>query len=76
MSYKKPVFWIVLAAAAGCVVLAVCFLTDPKTKKNEEDKWYTFPDKGYTFSDEVYSALNERWTEWDKKDGSFRAKLV
>ena len=29
LSYKKPAFWVILAAVAACVVLAVCFLTDP-----------------------------------------------
>lgn len=33
MNYKKPVFWIIVAALAGCVVLAVCFLTDPVSDK-------------------------------------------
>lgn len=30
LNYKKPVFWIVLAALAVCAAAAVCFLTDPK----------------------------------------------
>lgn len=29
MNYKKPAFWIILAAAAVCILAAVCFLTDP-----------------------------------------------
>ena len=29
MNYKKPTFWIILLAVAACIVLAVCFLTDP-----------------------------------------------
>ena len=38
MNYKKPVFWIVAAAIVGCIVLAVCFLTDPvKDKANGAD---------------------------------------
>ena len=32
MNYKKPAFWIVIAAIALCVVVAVCFLTNPKDK--------------------------------------------
>ena len=35
MNYKKPVFWIVVAAVVGCVVLAVCFLTNPVSDKAE-----------------------------------------
>ncbi len=30
LNYKKPAFWIIIAAVAACVVLAVCFLTNPK----------------------------------------------
>lgn len=30
MYYKKPTFWIVLTAVAASVVVAVCFLTNPK----------------------------------------------
>lgn len=30
LNYKKPAFWLILAAVILCVVLAVCFLTDPK----------------------------------------------
>ncbi len=29
LSYKKPTFWIILAAVIVCIVAAVCFLTDP-----------------------------------------------
>ena len=29
MDYKKPAFWIVAAALVLCIVLALCFLTDP-----------------------------------------------
>ena len=29
MKYKKPAFWIIVAAIAICAVVAVCFLTDP-----------------------------------------------
>ena len=29
MNYKKPTFWIILLAVAACIVLAVCFLTNP-----------------------------------------------
>lgn len=31
MHYKKPTFWIVLTAVVACTVVAVCFLTSPKT---------------------------------------------
>lgn len=30
LNYKKPSFWILLATVAACVIVAVCFLTNPK----------------------------------------------
>ena len=30
MSYKKPAFWVIIAAVAACIVAAICFLTNPK----------------------------------------------
>ena len=29
LQYKKPAFWVILAAIIACIVVAVCFLTDP-----------------------------------------------
>lgn len=29
LNYKKPAFWMILVAAAACVITAVCLLTDP-----------------------------------------------
>ena len=31
LRYKKPAFWVVTASVAVCVVVAVCFLTNPRT---------------------------------------------
>ena len=36
MLYKKPTFWIILLVVIACVVLAVCFLTDPVDSKTEQ----------------------------------------
>ena len=36
MNYKKPTLWVTLLAAALCVVLAGCFLTDPADSKTEK----------------------------------------
>lgn len=30
MNYKKPAVWVIALAAAACVIVAVCFLTNPK----------------------------------------------
>ncbi len=34
LNYKKPAFWIILAAILCCIAVAVCFLTVPKKKEN------------------------------------------
>ena len=34
LHYKKPAFWILIAAIVVCTVVAVCFLTDPMDKEN------------------------------------------
>ena len=36
LHYKKPAFWVVAASVAVCVVVAVCFLTNPE---HETMKW-------------------------------------
>lgn len=34
LNYKKPCFWIVMVAVAACVVLGICYLTNPIDKDN------------------------------------------
>ncbi len=43
MNYKKPAFWIIIAAVVTCVAVAVCFLTNPKEENDPnlaEDGYY------------------------------------
>ena len=35
LNYKKPAFWIIIAAVAACVAVAVCFLTNPPQKDDD-----------------------------------------
>ncbi len=39
LNYKKPAFWIVMVAVIACLVVAVCFLTNPKTEKWQSDNY-------------------------------------
>lgn len=32
LNYKKPAFWVIVVAVIVCIVVAVCFLTDPAPK--------------------------------------------
>jgi beta-lactamase regulating signal transducer with metallopeptidase domain len=36
LNYKKPAFWIVVAAIVASIVVAICFLTNPRTTLNDE----------------------------------------
>ena len=36
LNYKKPAFWIILIAVIAGIVLAVCFLTNPKTEQPDD----------------------------------------
>ena len=35
MNYKKPAFWVILIALIVSVIVAVCFLTNPKTEEDD-----------------------------------------
>ena len=35
LNYKKPAFWLIIIAVLACIVLTVCFLTDPKKEEEE-----------------------------------------
>ena len=35
MNYKKPAFWVILIALIISVIVAVCFLTNPKTEEDD-----------------------------------------
>ncbi len=49
MNYKKPAFWMIVLAGIVCLVVAVCFLTNP-LEQTKETLWPTLEDirKGYT----------------------------
>ena len=38
LNYKKPAFWVVLAAVFVSIAVAVCFLTDPKTDTEQPEE--------------------------------------
>lgn len=32
LNYKKPAFWVIIVAIVACIVVAVCFMTNPKSR--------------------------------------------
>lgn len=73
LSYKKPAFWIVLAALIACIAVAVCFLTDPPQEADEREifsKVYTID--SYLYDESIYSFTyipNEFLTRISAKPG-------
>lgn len=35
LNYKKPAFWVVLVAIIACIIVAICFMTNPKNSDAE-----------------------------------------
>ena len=44
LNYKKPAFWIIIAAIVACAIVAVCFLTNPAANRY-------YPMTGHSISD-------------------------
>ncbi len=40
INYKKPAFWAIIIAIIACVIVAVCFLTNPKNEASDD---YEYP---------------------------------
>lgn len=53
MHYKKPAFWIILVAVLALILVALCFLTNPKQTKNIKASVF---DRNYSVESIVYSA--------------------
>lgn len=58
LNYKKPAFWVIVAAIAACVVVAVCFLTNPKEKllHAPEPFCHSYYVKELLYDNSVYSS--------------------
>ncbi|MDE7203671.1 MAG: M56 family metallopeptidase [Lachnospiraceae bacterium] len=41
--YKKPAFWAIIVAVLACVIVAVCFLTNPKEAAEDNIQWAVRP---------------------------------
>ena len=62
MNYKKPAFWVILIALAASIIVAVCFLTNPKSEE-EDSSGYELIERvvsqnGYTILDQKNTKIN------------------
>ena len=60
LNYKKPAFWIIIAAVVACVVVAICFLTNPKTESDVKNPWKDNVNQVHTEYEGVYITLASR----------------
>lgn len=75
MHYKKPAFWLVIAAITACIVVAVCFLTDPPSEKEGSSDYQAAISPAPTGSEAqiVNTVTTERTTYYELSDGTYRA---
>lgn len=65
LHYRKPAFWLILAAMLVCAVVAVCFLTNPR--QDTYKVGITIPagsEGGIYYSDEEISPYGNKITLW------------
>ncbi len=64
LNYKKPAFWVTLVAIILCVVMAVCFLTNPPVDKCEitHGTYYSYSFNSSAYGDTAYVTLEEDGT--------------
>ena len=58
LNYKKPAFWVIIVAVISCIVVAICFMTNPAKK-------ITMPDNPVVFSihDNPDGYIEYHWEE-------------
>ena len=77
LNYKKPTFWIVVAAIVTIVAVAVCFLTDPKSEdksKNDLASWigvYEYEEFWDNDVNDTVSAINYQIEVYSKGDETY-----
>jgi len=63
MNYKKPAFWVIIASVVTCIVVAVCFLTNPKDSDSKRidpfGKYYKVRDIIYESGAYAFSYTTE-----------------
>lgn len=72
LSYRKPAFWIVVVALTACVVVAVCFLTDPVKDSTDQTGDVSTPTPTPILLNDEYKWLLEYCPEYfgiDASDG-------
>ena len=59
LHYKKPAFWVLLVAVLACIVVAVCFMTNPTDRPNLHEKLSETDHITVIFSDTEYNTYTQ-----------------
>lgn len=63
LHYKKPAFWIVVVAVLSCAVVAVCFMTSPKSDADVADN------NQLTMQELVSLVTSKSWNQIQEEEG-------
>ncbi len=75
LHYKKPAFWVAAAAVLAVAIVAVCFLTDPKSERDSL-VWAQKLNEADVASIELYVPAEEKARQYKKLDTEEMAQAV
>lgn len=70
LNYKKPAFWMIIVAVIACIVVAVCFMTNPKKEEVQDDDHIIMtepPELAVSYEGKTYSAVRGSYS-WTYQD--------
>ena len=76
LSYKKPAFWLLVAALVACTVVTVCFLTNPLSDDKRENVLSAWAG-GYS-NEKLLAAIEEyerKYTPFTNTDASYEVSF-
>ena len=75
LNYKKPAFWLIVAAIVTSVAVAVCFLTDPK-EKGVYPVEHTFAYTGETANPAIFTLSTDTAFLWNFNERNHEISLL
>lgn len=76
LNYKKPAFWIIMVSIVACIIIGICFLTNPKVKADAEENTTENMEENTMGAIEVYSPEPAKPYEEDPDIGGKTYKCV
>ena len=76
LSYRKPAFWIIVAAVIACVAVAVCFLTNPPAKEVNLEIPFEIKEVNLEFPFEIKDVDNIEMYHYVGTPGKVEKKVI